>query len=251
MSQTKTKPTVNASGLNGNTLSVLAACTKALEQAGMRDEAKELRSKALTGDYNHALATMMEYVDFTFGKTAPTRDRYGFDFDDDAPTMPAGMYIVVDPCYVLTREKYDELLSTEAFDDEQVHVYAHDDDGEPQHIVILHTKHGDGEYYSDDGVRQLVDSGTIACIQICPQYFQPDWQKNYENHCYNVAQPFQVQNDEDSVMHFGGFTQIETDDPRCDECGIKGCEPCEGCGHCQNYCECEDEYQDDDYDDEE
>jgi hypothetical protein len=239
---TTTKPRIDASQVNGNTLAVLAACTKALESAGMRAEAKELRSKALTGDRDFALFTMAQYVEFGWGAEKPTPS---VDFEDEDATLPSGQYVVADPCYVFNDATYDALLGTEAFDDAQTHVYGFNADGKPLHVVILKTAHGDGQYHSSDGHTQLVDSGTIACIEVSNAHFKAGWEQYPQ---YTAKTAFQCKGTEDGELVFGTLTTIPTDDEKCEDCGgyCDNCK-CEDCGECTNgTCECG--YGDDDED---
>ena len=49
-------------GTDGNAFSVLGKVSKALKRAGETEAAKEFMQEAMSGDYNHLLATAMEYV---------------------------------------------------------------------------------------------------------------------------------------------------------------------------------------------
>jgi len=51
-------------GGDGNVYVVLGTCIRALERAGFRDEAAELKRRVMTEaeDYDHALRICMEYV---------------------------------------------------------------------------------------------------------------------------------------------------------------------------------------------
>ena len=63
METKKTKPKVKLVGEDGNAFAILGRVTKALRQAGQGDKVKEMTDKAMSGDYNHLLSTVMEYVD--------------------------------------------------------------------------------------------------------------------------------------------------------------------------------------------
>lgn len=57
------KPTVVLTGENGNVFNLLAICVRGLEQAGLREESKELTEKIWACEsYNEALNLMGEYV---------------------------------------------------------------------------------------------------------------------------------------------------------------------------------------------
>ena len=57
------KPKVKFIGEDGNAFAILGRVTKALRQAGQGDKVKEMTDKAMAGDYNHLLSTVMEYVE--------------------------------------------------------------------------------------------------------------------------------------------------------------------------------------------
>ena len=62
--ESKTPVKVQLSGTNGNTLSLLGTCTKALKRAGYNAEAEELTKLVFaSGSYDEALQHMMSYVD--------------------------------------------------------------------------------------------------------------------------------------------------------------------------------------------
>ncbi len=63
MSDSKSKPKVRLVGEDGNAFAILGRVSKALRQAGQGDKVKEMTDKAMSGDYNHLLATVLEYVD--------------------------------------------------------------------------------------------------------------------------------------------------------------------------------------------
>jgi hypothetical protein len=51
-------------GEDGNTFAILARVSRALLRAGVSgDDVAAFKTEALSGDYNHALATVMEWVD--------------------------------------------------------------------------------------------------------------------------------------------------------------------------------------------
>lgn len=58
------KPIAKVIGKDGNVLSVLAVCSKALKNAGQIDKSKELTEKVFASkSYNEALSIMSEYCD--------------------------------------------------------------------------------------------------------------------------------------------------------------------------------------------
>ena len=72
-------------------------------------------------------------------------------------TLPAGDYLIADPCYLLGDQKYDEWLGQERGELNIVGGLA---------MVSFYTEHGDGEYYDTRGRNFAVDSGTIAVIPV-------------------------------------------------------------------------------------
>ena len=60
----KKRPRVKLVGTDGNAFAVLGTVTRALKKAGYsKEEVDEFRREAMGGDYNHLLATAMEWVD--------------------------------------------------------------------------------------------------------------------------------------------------------------------------------------------
>lgn len=56
------KPTVKLVGEDGNAFAILGKVKKALEQAGLKEEAKKYLEEAMAGDYDHLLQTTIKYV---------------------------------------------------------------------------------------------------------------------------------------------------------------------------------------------
>jgi len=59
----KTNITVKLIGNDGNAFFILGTVEKALKKAGFSELAKEYMTEATSGDYDHLLATTMEYVE--------------------------------------------------------------------------------------------------------------------------------------------------------------------------------------------
>ena len=56
--------TVNIIGQNGNAFCILGICQRAMEQANCtQQEIDAFNEEAKSGDYNHLLATVMNYFD--------------------------------------------------------------------------------------------------------------------------------------------------------------------------------------------
>jgi hypothetical protein len=61
--QPKTNVKVQLIGQDGNAFYILGAVIKALKQAGYdKDFIQQFQTEATAGDYDHLLATVMEYV---------------------------------------------------------------------------------------------------------------------------------------------------------------------------------------------
>lgn len=50
-------------GQDGNAFSVIGKVTRALKRAGHPDAADDFQTEAMSGDYDHLLATAMDYVE--------------------------------------------------------------------------------------------------------------------------------------------------------------------------------------------
>ena len=60
----KKKPVVRLIGEDGNVFFIMGKVVRAMKRAGYSQaEIKDYQAKAMSGDYNHLLATTMEYVD--------------------------------------------------------------------------------------------------------------------------------------------------------------------------------------------
>jgi len=62
-SEAKTKPKVKLVGEDGNAFAILGRVRRALERAGMEEEAKAFTEEATAGDYDHLLQTALKYVE--------------------------------------------------------------------------------------------------------------------------------------------------------------------------------------------
>lgn len=77
-------------------------------------------------------------------------------------TMPAGTYLVGDPCYAVPDHRWMEWL--EAADYETQDVLLAELDGHP--TLGIGTAHGDGTYEGDDGNEYPVDAGLIGVVPV-------------------------------------------------------------------------------------
>lgn len=60
--KTKTEIKVKLIGEDGNAFTILARVRTALIRGGRRDLVEQFTKEATSGDYNHLLCTVMEYV---------------------------------------------------------------------------------------------------------------------------------------------------------------------------------------------
>ena len=58
----KKKPTVKLLGEDGNAFAILGRVNRALNSAGLSEEAKAFMKEATSGNYDHLLATVCKYV---------------------------------------------------------------------------------------------------------------------------------------------------------------------------------------------
>lgn len=206
MTQVTPKPNMDARNLDGNIFAILGRAQETLRRAGLRDEAEAMMQRAMNArGYHSALAIVGEYVNFDFYAAK------GIGRVADDSKLPAGKYIVSDPCYVLNDETYNALLDSGDWHGERKSTF-----GDGKSIWILPTAHGDGSYDGSDGRSYDVDSGTIAIIEVAPEYFKKGWERN---RVLDVTKAFACEVDDDGVMNFGNFLTIETNPQYCGECG--------------------------------
>ena len=78
--------------------------------------------------------------------------------------LPAGTYVIGDPCYNLSPARFDELMQTsDAYEREGTVTL---DDGSTVTVYALRTKNGDGRYNDLSGFEYAVDSAAIGIMPI-------------------------------------------------------------------------------------
>ena len=78
--------------------------------------------------------------------------------------LPAGLYYVGDPCYVISRERWGAFLdAVGAMDNSWEGGVAILDD---HPAVVFHTAHGDGTYCDEAGRMYPVDAGMIGAVSV-------------------------------------------------------------------------------------
>jgi hypothetical protein len=70
-------------GNDGNAFAVMGAVSKALRRGGYSDEVEQFQSEAMSGDYNHLLQVVMQWV--TVADEEEVEDDWNDDeeYDDD------------------------------------------------------------------------------------------------------------------------------------------------------------------------
>lgn len=85
--------------------------------------------------------------------------------DADTVTIPAGTYVVGDPCYTVPDACWGDWLDAAGIDDvSHPNVMAASLDGHP--IVGIGTAYGDGGYKGSDGFEYSVDAGMIGLVPL-------------------------------------------------------------------------------------
>jgi hypothetical protein len=145
----------------------------------------------------------------------------------DQHMLPAGKYILADPCTSLSESEYNELLLV-ALEETRWNESKFFRLSNGRLVWVLNTLHGDGRFTSSLHHSIGVDSGGIAVVTAPAE--------NDHKHAKNdvlITHPFTCFSDEEGMLYFANIT-VNTGDEKCEECGMR-------------YCECTDE---DEYDSE-
>lgn len=78
-------------------------------------------------------------------------------------TMPAGIYIVGDPCYAVPSDRWMEWLEAADYMNERRYLLA-ELDGMP--VLGIGTAHGDGRFGDENGNLYPVDAGLIGLVPV-------------------------------------------------------------------------------------
>ena len=57
------KPTIQLSGQDGNVFNLIGIASRALKKDGQRAKAEEMATKCMSGDYDNAIQTIMDYCE--------------------------------------------------------------------------------------------------------------------------------------------------------------------------------------------
>ena len=80
----KTNVRVKLVGEDGNAFSIIGRVSQALRRGGHADLVDEFREEAMSGDYNHLLATCLEYVEEeSWEEEEEEYNPFNDDYDDD------------------------------------------------------------------------------------------------------------------------------------------------------------------------
>lgn len=160
--------------------------------------------------------------------------------------IPAGRYVIGDPCYSVPDDRWIEWLEAADFTEVDRGVLYAEIDGYP--IVGISTLHGDGEYHSSEGHSLGVDAGLIGLV---PEEFAVN-NIGGQPSVVEFSVPVLCRYEENGVIHLGHI-EINTgddgdgddddgDDGGCRECG----ELVDGggwdglCGNCADKVSCSD-----------
>ena len=117
-------------------------------------------------------------------------------------TLPAGTYVVGDPCYSMgDHENWMDWLERADYMNQPLVLLARTPNGT---AVGISTASGDGTYRGSDGNDYPVDAGMIGVVPLVDAY-------NIENvtgrlgHIVTFDHDFTMERDEDGVIHIGGL----------------------------------------------
>lgn len=74
-------------------------------------------------------------------------------------SRPAGMYVVSDPCYIMPRDEYVDMIKAK-----NCPIYMHNT-GDSE-IIVFHTRDGDGSHRTSSGRSLDVDTGLLSLIPV-------------------------------------------------------------------------------------
>jgi hypothetical protein len=95
--------------------------------------------------------------------------------------VPAGKYVLGDPCYAVPDENWDELLeSCNYFENPVGYIRLDDLHMNKTFILAFPTRWGDGYYLGSNGMNYPVDAGLIGLVPV-------DIAKDLESHYQNIV----------------------------------------------------------------
>jgi hypothetical protein len=127
--------------------------------------------------------------------------------------VPAGNYVLGDPCYAVPDDKWDELLESCNYFENPVGYIRFDDFPMNKTFILgFPTRWGDGQYEGSNGMSYPVDAGLIGLVPV-------DIAKDLESHYQNIVtftKDTVCSHDGSGKLRFGGIS-IETDPPEEEE----------------------------------
>jgi hypothetical protein len=111
--------------------------------------------------------------------------------------VPAGKYVLGDPCYAVPDENWDELLeSCNYFENPVGYIRLDDLHMNKTFILAFPTRWGDGYYLGSNGMNYPVDAGLIGLVPV-------DIAKDLESHYQNI-----VSFTKDTVCSYNGSGRL-------------------------------------------
>jgi hypothetical protein len=118
--------------------------------------------------------------------------------------VPAGQYVLGDPCYAVPDENWEELLASCDYFRNPVGLIR--DGLQTFYVLGFGTRWGDGEYWGSNGMSYPVDAGLIGLVPV-------EIVQDLESHRQNIVtftRDTVCSHDGSGKLRFGGIS-IETD----------------------------------------
>lgn len=131
-----------------------------------------------------------------------------FELGAKSVTLPAGAYIVGDPCYHVPDDQWDRVLEESGFFEKQCWATFKTHDGRDGIVVAFSTMYGDGMYSDGAGREYGVDAGLIGIISILD--IDPSEFDDQSAHAIGFNAPVRCY-EHDGVITFG-HVDINTDE---------------------------------------
>jgi len=114
--------------------------------------------------------------------------------------VPAGQYVLGDPCYTVPDENWEELLESCKFFENPIGEVKVDD--KTHQVLAFRTHYGDGTYKDNQGNEHPVDAGLIGLVPI--EYADLD-QTDLKPIIVDFKVPTECSRDASGTMFFGQF----------------------------------------------
>ena len=119
--------------------------------------------------------------------------------------LPAGVYYIGDPCYVIADEKWDAFWPLSFSDHPDCHESCAVTEFEGHPLYAHGTAYGDGVYLGSDGVEYAVDAGMIGII---PEALIAEESRGDIARLGSLVtfhEPFNAYRDDNFTFHFGNI----------------------------------------------